>query len=84
MLMVEVGFIEPNDPRMISTMEQIENVLRAAPISCAIEAPDEFRDAKDRVFNTCSFWRIGRLARMGRTEEAREYFRTIARDVETD
>ena len=76
LLMVEVGFIEPNDPRMISTMEQIENVLARGPHILRYEAPDDFGTPKT-AFNTCSFWRIDVLARMGRTEEAREYFEQL-------
>ena len=76
LLMVEVGFLEPNDPRMISTMEQIENVLARGPHVLRYEAADDFGTPKT-AFNTCSFWRIDALARMGRTEEAREYFEQL-------
>ena len=76
LLMVEVGFIEPTDPRMISTMDQIENVLARGPHILRYEAPDDFGTPKT-AFNTCSFWRIDVLARMGRTEEAREYFEQL-------
>ena len=76
LLMVEVGFLEPNDPRMISTMEQIEKVLARGPHVLRYEAPDDFGTPKT-AFNTCSFWRVDALARMGRTEEAREYFEQL-------
>ena len=76
LLMVEVGFLEPNDPRMISTMDQIEKVLARGPHVLRYEAPDDFGTPKT-AFNTCSFWRIDALARMGRTEEAREYFEQL-------
>jgi GH15 family glucan-1,4-alpha-glucosidase len=76
LLMVEVGFIEPTDPRMISTMDQIENVLARGPHILRYEAADDFGTPKT-AFNTCSFWRIDVLARMGRTEEAREYFEQL-------
>ena len=76
LLMVEVGFIDPTDPRMISTMDQIENVLARGPHILRYEAPDDFGTPKT-AFNTCSFWRIDVLARMGRTEEAREYFEQL-------
>ncbi len=76
LLMVEVGFLEPNDPRMTSTVEQIEKVLARGPHVLRYEAPDDFGTPKT-AFNTCSFWRIDALARMGRTEEAREYFEQL-------
>lgn len=76
LLMVEVGFLEPDDPRMISTLDQIEKVLARGPHVLRYEAPDDFGTPKT-AFNTCSFWRVDALARMGRTEEAREYFEQL-------
>ena len=76
LLMVEVGFLDPNDPRMISTVDQIENFLGRGPHVLRYEAADDFGTPKT-AFNTCSFWRIDVLARMGRTEEAREYFEQL-------
>ena len=76
LLMVEVGFLEPNDPRMVATMDQIENVLARGPHLLRYEAPDDFGTPKT-AFNTCSFWRVDVLARMGRAEEAREYFEQL-------
>ena len=76
LLMVEVGFIEPDDPRMVSTMKQIETTLAHGPHVMRYEAPDDF-GAPETAFTTCSFWRIDALARMGRIEEARGYFQQL-------
>jgi GH15 family glucan-1,4-alpha-glucosidase len=76
LLMIEVGFIDPNDPRMLSTLKQIEATLGHGPHLMRYEAPDDF-GVPETAFNTCSFWRIDALARMGRHEEAREYFETL-------
>ena len=73
LLMTEVGFIDANDPRMISTMKQLERVLGRGPHMMRYEAADDF-GAPGTAFNTCSFWRVDALARMGRVGEAREYF----------
>ena len=40
------------------------------------EAADDF-GRPTTAFNVCSFWRIDALARMGRTEEARDYFNQL-------
>ena len=76
LLMTEVGFIDANDPRMISTMKQLERVLGRGPHMMRYEAADDF-GAPGTAFNTCSFWRIDALARMGRVDEAREYFEEL-------
>ena len=76
LLMTEVGFIDARDPRMVSTMKQLERVLARGPHMMRYEAADDF-GAPGTAFNTCSFWRIDALARMGRIEEAREYFEEL-------
>jgi GH15 family glucan-1,4-alpha-glucosidase len=73
LLMTEVGFIDPLDPRMVSTVAQLEKVLGRGPHMMRYEAADDF-GAPGAAFNTCAFWRIDALARMGRVEEAREQF----------
>jgi pentatricopeptide repeat protein len=73
LLMTEVDFIDARDPRMLSTVKQLEKVLGHGPHMMRYEAADDF-GAPGTAFNTCSFWRIDALARMGRVEEAREYF----------
>ncbi|BDV37181.1 glycoside hydrolase family 15 protein [Methylocystis bryophila] len=76
LLMIEVGFIDANDSRMASTVKQIEKTLARGPHLMRYEAPDDF-GAPTTAFNSCSFWRIDALARMGRTEEAREHFNQL-------
>lgn len=76
LLMTEVGFLERNDPRMASTLREIERALGRGPHLMRYEAADDF-GLPQTAFNTCSFWRIDALARMGREEEAREYFEEL-------
>ena len=76
LLMVEVGFLDANDPRMASTMKQIETTLARGPHLLRYEAADDF-GLPTTAFNSCSFWRIDALARIGRTEEARDYFNQL-------
>jgi len=76
LLMAEVGFIDPRDPRFISTVEQLEKHLGDGPHMRRYEAPDDF-GRPETAFNICAFWRLDALARIGRTEQAREIFETL-------
>ncbi|QGM46266.1 glycoside hydrolase family 15 protein [Methylocystis heyeri] len=76
LLMSEVGFLDADDPRMVSTFAQIERTLAHGPHLFRYEAPDDF-GVPQTAFNTCSFWRVDALARMGRKEEARDYFEQL-------
>lgn len=76
LLMAEVGFIDPRDPRFVSTVDQLEKVLATGPHMLRYEAADDF--GKPEVsFNICAFWRLDALARIGRREEAREIFESL-------
>lgn len=76
LLMAEVGFIEPHDPRFLSTVDALEKHLCEGPYMRRYEAPDDF-GKPETAFNVCSFWRVDALARIGRVEEARELFTTL-------
>ncbi|MDQ6681501.1 MAG: glycoside hydrolase family 15 protein [Pseudomonadota bacterium] len=76
LLMAEVGFIEPRDPRFVKTVEALEATLCDGPFMRRYEAPDDF-GKPETAFNVCSFWRIDALARIGRTAEAREIFEAL-------
>ncbi len=76
LLMGEVGFIDPRDPRFVSTVEQLEKYLGDGPHMRRYEAPDDF-GRPETAFNICAFWRLDALARIGRTDQAREIFETL-------
>ena len=76
LLMIDVGFLDASDPRMVSTMKQLEAVLAHGPHMIRYEAADDF-GVPGTAFNTCSFWRIEALARMGRVDDAREHFEAL-------
>ena len=73
LLMAEVGFIEPRDPRFVSTVDALERTLCDGHYMRRYEAPDDF-GRPETAFNICTFWRIDALARIGRRDEAREIF----------
>ena len=76
LLMIEVGFIDPQDPRFIATVDALEKHLCDGPYMRRYEAPDDF-GKPETAFNICTFWRIDALARIGRKDEARAIFETM-------
>jgi GH15 family glucan-1,4-alpha-glucosidase len=76
LLMSEVGFIDSQDPRFVSTLDQIEKHLGRGPFMMRYEAADDFGLPKT-AFNVCAFWRVDALARIGRREQAREIFEAL-------
>ncbi|MCM2251906.1 MAG: glycoside hydrolase family 15 protein [Ramlibacter sp.] len=78
LLMVEVGFIDPNDARFIATVDALEKSLCDGPYMRRYEAPDDF-GKPETAFNICTFWRIDALARIGRRGQAREIFEVMLR-----
>ena len=76
LLMIEVGFIAPQDPRFVATLAALEAHLCDGPYMRRYEAPDDF-GKPETAFNICTFWRIDALARLGRRPEAIEIFETM-------
>jgi GH15 family glucan-1,4-alpha-glucosidase len=76
LLMAEVGFIDPNDPRFVSTLQALEQHLCDGPFMRRYEEADDF-GLPQTAFNVCAFWRIDALARIGRTAEAREIYEAM-------
>ena len=76
LLMAEVGFLPPHDPRFVSTVQAMERTLCDGPFMRRYEAEDDF-GRPETAFNVCSFWRVDALARIGRRDEAREAFEAL-------
>lgn len=79
LLMAEVGFLEPSDPRFIGTLQALERHLCDGPYMRRYEAADDF-GKPETSFNICTFWRIDALARIGRRQEAREIFEVMLKN----
>jgi len=73
LLMPEIGFLPPDDPKFIATVEAIERHLKRGPHMMRYAAADDF-GTPETAFNVCSFWYIDALVALGRVEEARERF----------
>ncbi|MEM7746033.1 MAG: glycoside hydrolase family 15 protein, partial [Pseudomonadota bacterium] len=76
LLMGEVGFIQNDDPRFVSTVDALSLALGKGAFMLRYEEADDF-GRPEVGFNVCAFWRVDALARIGRTEEARGYFEDL-------
>jgi len=76
LLMHELGFLEPTDPRFVSTLELIEKRLRRGMHLFRYGNEDDF-GVPENAFNICTFWYIDALAAVGREEEARTLFENM-------
>ena len=76
LLMAEIGFIDPMDPRYIATVERVDEELREGNHVYRYRIEDDFGRPKT-AFTACTFWHIDALARVGRIEEARDMFEAV-------
>ncbi|MDA1184143.1 MAG: glycoside hydrolase family 15 protein [Acidobacteria bacterium] len=76
LLMAEVGFIDPMDPRFVSTVDALEAALCDGPYMRRYEYPDDL-GVPETAFNICSFWRLDVLARIGRRDQALAIFEAM-------
>ena len=74
--LLEIGFLEADDPRFVGTLEQVERHLLHGGFVHRYATPDDF-GAPEVAFNVCTFWYIDALAAVGRMAEARTLFETM-------
>jgi GH15 family glucan-1,4-alpha-glucosidase len=73
LLLPELGLIEANDPRFVSTVEAVDRELRREQHVMRYIGSDDF-GLPETAFLICRFWLIDALWMTGRREEARERF----------
>ncbi len=73
-----VGFIEPNDPRMLSTISVIQSELTHNGFLRRYLVDDGV-EGGEGAFLICNFWLAAALARGGRVEDAHRVFMTTLR-----
>ncbi|MGH6945042.1 MAG: glycoside hydrolase family 15 protein [Geminicoccaceae bacterium] len=73
LLMHEVGFVRPDDPRFIGTMAAVERLLKRGKYLFRYDGEDDF-GRPENAFIVCTFWYIDALIAQGRRTEARELF----------
>jgi GH15 family glucan-1,4-alpha-glucosidase len=78
-----MGFVEPDDPRMVATVEAIERDLSCGTDGFVLRFRADTAEAEgvgeEGVFLLCTFWMVEVLAMQGRIDDATALFeRTIA------
>src|SRR5690606_25952505 len=79
LLMPQIGFLPPEDPRFVSTVEAIQQELSVDGLLLRY-APDADVDGLppgEGAFLPCSFWLADALLLMGRRDEAQELFERL-------
>lgn len=78
LLMLELGFMSPSDPRFANTVEAIGTRLRHGDHLYRYVSKDDFGHP-EVAFNICTFWYIDALAAIGKREEACKLFDNMIR-----
>jgi GH15 family glucan-1,4-alpha-glucosidase len=76
LLMAEFHFLEPDDPRFVSTVSVIEKHLQRGDFLLRYDEEDDF-GRPETAFLVCTQWWILALAQMGQKERARELFEKV-------
>ncbi|UNK41831.1 glycoside hydrolase family 15 protein [Luteimonas sp. S4-F44] len=76
LLLADLGFVTPEDPRFVATVDAIGRTLRHGDGLFRYVVPDDF-GAPETSFTICTFWYIDALASIGRQHEARSLFETM-------
>jgi GH15 family glucan-1,4-alpha-glucosidase len=76
LLMHEVGFVRPDDPRFVGTVAAVERELKRSGHLFRYVHEDDF-GCPENAFVACTFWYIDALIAQGRTVEARELFENM-------
>ena len=71
-----VGFLPPDDPRVLGTIDGVIRELGDGPFVHRYRRPDGI-DEPEGSFLPCAFWLVECLARAGRRPEARERFESL-------
>ena len=76
LLFAELGFVKPDDPRFVSTVEAIGRDLKRGDLLLRYATQDDF-GYMHTGFLICAFWYVDALHAIGRSEEAKELFGRI-------
>jgi len=74
--LIDMRFLEPNDPRFVATFNAVEKGLRRGEHMLRYASEDDF-GLPETAFNFCTFWLIEALHIVGRTEEARGLYEVM-------
>jgi GH15 family glucan-1,4-alpha-glucosidase len=76
LLLAELDFVKPEDPRFIATVDAVGKALRRGDLLLRYDVEDDF-GRMHTAFMICGFWYVDALNAIGRKEEAIELFEHI-------
>jgi GH15 family glucan-1,4-alpha-glucosidase len=76
LLLAELDFVKPDDPRFITTVEAVGAKLRRGDLLLRYDVEDDF-GLMHTAFMICGFWYVDALNVIGRKDEAKELFEHI-------
>lgn len=76
LLLAELNFVKPDDPRFIATVDAVGKTLRRGDLLMRYDVEDDF-GLMHNAFMICGFWYVDALNAIGRKEEARDLFERI-------
>ena len=76
LLLSDLGLVEGNDSRFVSTLSAIERELVHGDLVFRYVHADDF-GVPTNTFTMCSFWYVNALAAVGRVDEARAIFEKL-------
>lgn len=76
LLMAEIQFLPPRDPRLVGTVRAVEKHLQRGDFLLRYDEEDDF-GLPETAFLVCTLWWILALAHMGEKEKARELFENV-------
>ena len=76
LLLADLGFLAPQDPRFAQTVRAIESELMRGDFVFRYVERDDF-GVPENAFMVCTFWYVNALAALGRRDEARALFERL-------
>ncbi|MGO4572164.1 glycoside hydrolase family 15 protein [Microvirga sp. 2TAF3] len=76
LLLAELNFVKPDDPRFIATVDAVGQTLRRGDLLMRYDVEDDF-GLMHTAFMICGFWYVDALNAIGRKQEACELFEKI-------
>ena len=76
LLLAELDFVKPDDPRFVATVDAVGKTLRRGDLLLRYDVEDDF-GLMHTAFMICGFWYVDALNAIGRKEEAIELFEHI-------
>jgi GH15 family glucan-1,4-alpha-glucosidase len=76
LLMASYEFIDPKDPKFISTVDKTQKALTRNGLMYRYKNEDDFGKPQS-AFTICSFWMVKALCQTGRQKEAHQLFKQL-------